>query len=97
VIKAKQAITNGARKGEIRKIRLDKTDLKADRIELPGKTTKNKQPRYLPICGDMKAELSMAMSLAHLKCPFLIQRDGRPVNDWEKSWKTACDLVSCLK
>jgi integrase len=87
------AYHTGARKGEIRKIRLDKIDLKAGRIELPGKTTKNKKPRYLPIYGDMKAEISMAISLADPQCPFLIQRDGCPVYDWEKSWKTACDLA----
>jgi integrase len=67
------AYHTGARKGEIQKIRLDKIDFKAGRIELPGKTTKNKTPRYLPIYGDMKAELSMAISLAHSKCPFLFK------------------------
>ena len=87
------AYHTGARKGEIRKIRLDRIDLKADRIELPGKTTKNKAPRYLPIYGDMKAEISMAISLANPQCPFLIQRDGCAVHDWEKSWKTACELA----
>ncbi|HWF45994.1 MAG TPA: site-specific integrase [Bryobacteraceae bacterium] len=87
------AYHTGARKGEIRKIRLDKIDLKFGRIELPGKTTKNKKPRYLPIYGDMRAELSMAISLADPQCPFLVQRDGRPVYDWEKSWKTACELA----
>ena len=54
----------GARKGEIAKIRTDKIDFKGARIDLPGRTTKNRKPRYLPIYGDMKAELSMAISLA---------------------------------
>jgi integrase len=84
----------GSRKGEIAKIRLDKIDLKAGRIDLPGKTTKNRKARYLPIYGDMNAELSMAMSLAdQKKCPFLVQRDGERVSDWEKSWNTACGLA----
>jgi integrase len=87
------AYHTGARKGEIREIRLDNIDLKLCRIELLGKTTKNKKPRYLPIYGDMKAELSMAISLADPQCPFLVQRDGGPVYDWEKSWKTACELA----
>jgi integrase len=42
----------------------------------------------------MNAELSMAMSLAdQKKCPFLVQREGERVSDWEKSWNTACGLA----
>jgi integrase len=83
----------GSRKGEIGKIRLDKIDLKRSRIDLPGRTTKNGKPRYLPIYGDMAAELSMAISLADPGCPFLVQKDGARVEDWEKSWATACSLA----
>jgi integrase len=57
-----------------------------------GKTTKNKKPRYLPVYGDMQAEIEMAMSLGDPKCPLLVQREGKPVFDFEKSWKTACEL-----
>jgi integrase len=77
----------GARKGEIQKVRLDKIDFKAGRIELVGKTTKNRTARYLPIYGDMTAEISMSMALADPDCPFLVQAKGERVNDWEKSWK----------
>jgi integrase len=83
----------GSRKGEIGKILLKKIDLKAKRIELPGRTTKNKKPRFLPIYGDMAAELSMAISLAHPDCPFLVQEKGRRIQDWEKSWATAVALA----
>ncbi len=55
------------------------------------KTTKNKNPRYLPIYGDMAAELSMAISLADPSCPFLIQDKGKQVTEFKKSWKSACD------
>jgi hypothetical protein len=37
----------------------------------------------------MAAELSMAVSLVDPKCPFLIQNEGKRVNDWKKSWKSA--------
>jgi integrase len=80
----------GARKGEIRKIRIDRIDFNAGRIELAKKTTKNKTARYLPIYGDMRAELDMALSLGKPSCPFLIQDNGVLVFDWEKSWRTAC-------
>jgi|GEM_PF-3918405 len=80
----------GARKGEIKKICLDRIDSKAGRIELVRKTTKNKNPRYLPIYGDMGAELSMTISLADPDCPFLIQKKGKRVADFKKSWHSAC-------
>lgn len=80
----------GARKGEIRKIRREMIDWTTARIELRKKTTKNKTARYLPIYGDMAAEIEMALAAADPACPFLIQREGKQVFDFEKSWKTAC-------
>ena len=87
------AYHTGARKGEIQKIRLDKIDFRANRIELPGKTTKNRAARFLPIYGDMQAELDMAISIADGNCAFLVQDKGRRIADWEKSWKTACAVA----
>lgn len=84
------AFHTGARKGEIAAIRKDRVDLKAERINLPGKTTKNGSARYLPIYGDMKAELDMAIDAGSNDCPFLIQRAGERVHDWKKAWATAC-------
>ena len=63
------------------------------RIDLPGRTTKGKKPRFLPIYGDMEAEIEMAITGGSKACPFLIQRDGKPVYDWEKAWATACTLA----
>jgi integrase len=80
----------GARKGEIRAIQRDKLDARTKRIYLPGRTTKNGKPRYLPIYGDMGAEIDMALSLGDKKCPLLVQDKGKPVFDFEKAWKTAC-------
>jgi hypothetical protein len=47
----------------------------------------------LPIYGDMAAELELAISSGYGKCPLLIQREGKPVFDFEKSWKTACEAA----
>ena len=87
------AYHTGARKGEIHAIRKDKIDLRAKRINLPGRTTKNGRPRYLPIYGDMAAELVMALSATVPKCPFLVQNDGKSVFDFEKAWATACEAA----
>ncbi len=80
----------GARKGEIQKIRRDQIDLNAKRVNLPGRTTKNGRPRFLPIYGDMLAELELALASIDARCPFLIQRDGKRIFDFEKVWAAAC-------
>jgi integrase len=84
------AYHTGARKGELRQIRKDRIDLKPKRIDLPGRTTKSKKSRFLPVYGDMAAELEMAIAAGAKDCPYLIQDEGRPVHDWEKAWATAC-------
>ncbi|HEV2201735.1 MAG TPA: site-specific integrase [Bryobacteraceae bacterium] len=83
----------GARRGEITKIRKEKIDFNAGRINLPGRTTKNKRPRFLPIYGDMAVEIQLAIDGGKPECPLLIQRDGKPVQDWEKAWATACEAT----
>jgi integrase len=80
----------GARKGEVREIQRDKIELTRRRIQLPGRTTKNGKPRYLPIYGDMAAEIDMALSGGDSKCNFLVQNEGKPVFDFDKAWATAC-------
>src|SRR5262249_43830295 len=60
---------------------------------LPGRTTKSKRPRFLPIYGDMGPEIEMAIDAGSKACPFLIQDEGKPVLDFEKSWKTACEAA----
>ncbi len=85
------AYHTGARRGEIGEIRIDKIDLAAKRIQLPGRTTKNGKPRYLPIYGDMGPEIDMALSACNRRCPFLIQDKGERVFEFKKSWATACE------
>ena len=87
------AYHTGARKGEIRSIQCDRIDLKANRIHLPGRTTKNGKPRYLPIYGDMEAELDMAIAAGDRSCPLLVQEKGQPVFEFKKAWATACELA----
>jgi integrase len=80
----------GARKGQILEIRRDKIDLARRRIQLPERTTKNGNPLYLPIYGDLAPEIDMAQSAADSTCSFLVQRDGKSVYDFDKAWAKAC-------
>lgn len=86
------AYHTGARAGELRQIQIDRIDFRGGRINLPGFTTKNGKPRYLPIFGDMAVEIEMAISKGSSRCPFLIQSDGQQVSKsgWKKNWATAC-------
>jgi integrase len=84
------AYHTGARKGEVRKIGKDKVDFRSARIDLPGRTTRNKTRRYLPIYGGMRAELDMALSATSADCPLPVQHEGKPVFDWKKSWRATC-------
>jgi len=83
----------GARKGEVLSILRDKVNLKAGRIELLSRSVKNKHARFLPIYGQMGPEIEMALAAGNPACPFLIQRKGKRVYDFEKSWATACEMA----
>lgn len=83
----------GARRGELLSIRRQDVDLVAGRIQLRGRKTKNGRPRYLPIYGDMAAELGAAIDAGAKGCPLLIQDAGQPVASFRKSWAKACALA----
>lgn len=87
------AYHTGARKGEITKIERTGVDFKAARILMRRATTKNKHPRYIPIYGDMAAELEMTIAAADPRCPYLLQDEGRRVKGFKKAWATACALA----
>src|SRR5260370_7341656 len=41
----------------------------------------------------MEGEIEMGIVMENPSGRFLIQNKGRPVFDWEKSWKTACRVA----
>jgi integrase len=69
-------------------------DLLNDQIVLRPGTTKNDQARILPIYGDMKRWLEMLL-LEHNEnypdCPWVFQRDGKPIRTFRKTWAEACE------
>jgi integrase len=83
----------GARRGEIRKIRRDRIDLKAKRIQMPGRTTKNGEARYIPIYGEMGAELEMELARPAHGCAYLMHDKGVRVLEFKRSWATACEAA----
>jgi integrase len=83
----------GCRKTELLKVLREHVDWKGQRIHMPGRNTKNKRAKYLPIYGDMKPYLEMweaQTANEHPKCPFLFHCDGVPIESFRKAWDSAC-------
>ena len=65
----------------------------AKRIRLEPGTTKNKQPRHLPIYGEMIERLGLEKQVwdaTFPDCQAVFHRHGKPVRNFRKAWDTAC-------
>lgn len=82
----------GARKNELRLLQRPQVDFDAGLIRLRGDQTKNKQPRVLPIYGDMRRWLERQFATAPANCPWVFHgAHGRPVDNHLYGWKEACE------
>jgi integrase len=80
----------GMRRGEILGLRWDQIDFEAGLIRLERKQTKNKLARVVPIYGEMRAHLDMALAERDAKypdCPWVVQFNGSRVYDLKTAWK----------
>lgn len=65
----------------------------AKRIVLDPGTTKNEEPRTLPIYGDFAVwlkRLSTEQRSQWPECEYVFHRNGKPVRNFRKSWAEAC-------
>jgi integrase len=83
----------GGRRGELLKLRRDMVDLDAGVIRIEAKNAKTKKPRTLPIYGDMRAYLEMAIAAGDGGCPWLWQIEGRRVKEFRAAWKAAIEAA----
>ncbi len=83
----------GARRGELLRVRIADVDFASKEIKLPGRATKNGQPKTLPIYGDMAAALEMQIAWVRKqwpRCPWLfVWRGKRLLSLTQKAWRTA--------
>jgi len=71
--------------------------IEGDELHVPGDITKNRKPRTLPLSGEL-AEIIERRRAARLvkqngtarMVEFVFHRDGEPVQEFRKSWATAC-------
>jgi integrase len=86
----------GMRLGLLRGLRWSWVNLPEKRITIPAGTDKNRQPRTVPIYGDMGPYLEMAATQRKTcfpDCPYVVQRHGHQVVDIRKAWSRACEAI----
>lgn len=79
----------GMRLGELRKLQWDWVDLISEEIRIPAKFTKTKQPRVVPIYGEMSSWLQMQDSIRRDKwpeCKFVFFWNGKPIGNRTRGW-----------
>jgi integrase len=91
----------GMRKGEATLLRWEMLDEKPKGgpvLRIPGYICKNKKGRTLPLDKKLAAIIERRKAVQYVAvdgvtstkpCPFIFHRNGAPVGDFKKSWKTA--------
>jgi len=83
----------GAREGEILGLRWYQVDLKTRTVHLEPGTTKNDQPRTIPLTGVLLETLKNQKAIRDLKfpeCEYVFLRAGRQIGNFHVAWNSAC-------
>ena len=96
------AFWTGMRRGEMAKLTWSDFDRETWWLILPGRITKNGEPKGIPVCTDeMRAIIGRRLA-AHEKYPacdrifFRVDADAAvSVGTFDKAWKTACRKAGC--
>ncbi len=87
------AYYTGCRRGEILSLRWDQVDLTERVIRLDPGTTKNDEPRVIPLAAELWKGLAAqkaARDPVHPSCPNVFVRDGEAILDFRGAWENAC-------
>jgi integrase len=87
------AYWSGWRKGEIAK--LEWRDIQGEVIRLRPQISKNHDGRVLPLSRELKEIVARRSAARHELLPFVFHRKGRPVERFNKAWRTACKKAGC--
>src|SRR5437016_12817788 len=60
-------------------------------IRLPAEFSKNKQPRAIPLSGNLPSLLSDDGRPRRLDCARIFHDGGHPIGDFRKRWADACE------
>ncbi len=86
----------GMRLGEIRSLRWEQVSFADNQVRLDPGTTKNDEPRVIPLAGELRAILEMQLSRRNLECPdcpFVFFHRGKRIGVFLKAWRSACIRV----
>ncbi len=87
------AYYTGCRKGEILSLQWSQVDLLEQVVRLEAGTTKNDEPRMIPLAPDLYEVLKMQKSIRDQKypvCPWVFFREGEQILDFRGGWEEAC-------
>ena len=92
------AYFTGMRKAEMLGLRWDQIDFHEHIIMLDPGTTKNKEPRFVPMSEELFEELQTQRRIRDECFPFcqhvfFNHSTGRPIKDFRTAWKTACSRL----
>ena len=97
-------ISSGWRKGEIQTLMWGDVDRAAGVVILRAEHSKNGEPRTLALEEELAAVIERRWSArvdqerarwTPTVCPFVFQRDGRPIGDFRKAWASAASRRVC--
>ena len=62
-------------------------------IRLPAEFSKNKQPRAIPVLGELASVIERRWKARRLDCARIFHADGKLIGDIRKRWATACRAI----
>jgi integrase len=83
----------GMRQGEILPLRWEQVSFRDSQVLLDPGTTKNDEPRIVPLTGELLAILEMQFDRHKLECPqcpFVFFYRGRKIGVFRKVWRNTC-------
>lgn len=83
----------GAREGEILRLKWNQVDLKTRTVNLEAGTTKNDQPRTIPLTSELLEILNIQKTIRDLNfrdCEYVFFRKGRRIGSFYRAWVGAC-------
>jgi integrase len=80
----------GMRPGEIQSLTWAAFDKETWTIRLHAKGAKTGCGRAIGLEGELRAIINRRVAARRLDCPLIFHRQGGPVGDFRKRWKTAC-------
>ena len=84
----------GARMGEILNLRWRQVDLKGRTVNLDPGTTKNDQPRTIPLARELIGALKGLKAIHDLNSPdgeSVFTRNGKRIRTFYVAWRSACN------